>query len=619
MKTLRLKLISMLAMLFLMFGVLTVGIFAVNQQTVTLSGNISFRVEDRSLYVKQVRIKQDNNSEPQPVTAFMPGYINGEFNMNIGDYVNDIGSFALYFDIINTTDIQWTISSVTLAPEIENSVSVSYSGVVYETTLTETDENGDKVFDPEETDINGTLVLIVSAPNSDSIDLSDITITIAEYIEPAVQVTNVQINDSTPDSTTEYNGEIGISEVLDLSNIQFETGETEVVISMTSLNANYIKNNVSWYNTSGVTITSTSLYLPQNPSGEVTGGESRDLKITVTNNSGSPITVSGLEVAFEEKEDLLQATAEGEVSKYTEEGYWYVEMGTYSTTSDNEEGKRESEYLRWRYFAEETTEYVAETDTTSEVLAEGQHYATFDPNTRPEGNGYFILETYIDAFDSTAVNGINVTFNNDVIWSSPYDHQLNGLDGINANDYSTSTIRQYMNSTELVSKSYTSTSTDEGTIYSPSTDLETQSNMFTDLHIDPENDIVYSQIIARTLGDLYSRNYDDHIDGLDSNGNGITFPDLSGADAGYQYQSTDSDKFWLLSYYEAYNLLSGNATTDDDTDREWGGIYWWLRSHYHVSGYSGYTYGVYYDGTLDKFTYVHYIFVAARAAFKLAV
>ena len=305
MKTLRLKLISMLAMLFLMFGVLTVGIFAVNQQTVTLTGNISFRVEDRSLYVKQVRIKQDNNSEPQPVTAFMPGYINGEFNMNIGDYsgenANKIGSFALYFDIINTTDIQWAISSVTLAPEIENSVSVSYSGVVYETTLTEVDENGDKVIDPVNTAINGTLVLIVTAPSLPSIDLSDITITIDEYVDPAVQVTNVQINDSTPDSTSEYNGIKGFNKPLDLSNISFETGTTEVIITMTSLKPTYIKNNVSWVNTDDVTITSTSLYLPKNQTGDITGGESRDLKITVTNNSGSPTTVEGLEVALRRK------------------------------------------------------------------------------------------------------------------------------------------------------------------------------------------------------------------------------------------------------------------------------------------------------------------------------
>ena len=282
-------------------------------------------------------------------------------------------------------------------------------------------------------------------------------------------------------------------------------------------------------------------------------------------------------------------------------------MGTYSTTSDNAEGKRESEYLRWRYFAEETTEYVAGTETTEEVLAEGTHY-DFDPNTRPTGNGYFILETYIDAFDSTAVNGINCSWNNDYTYVSSTNatHNYNGWDNIQANDYSTSTIRQYMNSEDLVSKSYS------GSWKTTVTPSGTPSNMFTDLHIDPENDMVYSQIIARTLGDLYSRNYGDN-DGLNSNGNGITFPDLSGADPGYQYQSTDSDKFWLLSYYEAYSLLSGNATMYNDTDRAWGN-YYRLRSPYPNEAYSAYN--VNYDGySLNVVGYTY----AARAAFKFSV
>ena len=278
-------------------------------------------------------------------------------------------------------------------------------------------------------------------------------------------------------------------------------------------------------------------------------------------------------------------------------------MGTYSTTSDNAEGKRESEYLRWRYFAEETTEYVAGTETTEEVLATGTHYATFDPNTRPEGNGYFILETYTSAFNSQNVGGLYCSWNNDYLDSSPYDHQLNGLDGIQANDYSTSTIRQYMNSTEDVYKSYSYSNS----IYSPS---GTQSNMFTDLNIDPENDIVYSQIISRTLGDLYSNMRQS------TSGGSVTFPDLSGADEGYQYQSTDSDKFWLLSYYEAYNLLSGNATASSDTDREWGNWYW-LRSP--NSNYAYRAYYVYYDGNLYYSGNVNNYGYAARAAFKFSV
>ena len=74
----------------------------------------------------------------------------------------------------------------------------------------------------------------------------------------------------------------------------------------------------------------------------------------------------------------------------------------------------------------------------------------------------------------------------------------------------------------------------------------TKSDMYTDLNIDPENDAVYQNIITRSLGDLYSKNYFSTT-GLDSSGNGITFPDLSNATDGYQYTVDDKDKFWLIS------------------------------------------------------------------------
>ena len=359
------------------------------------------------------------------------------------------------------------------------------------------------------------------------------------YTGPALQVMAVSSSGATIGTYNNLTGTRGIDGSVDLSNITFNTGETTLTISMTSLSENYIKNIVSWVNKDGVTISSTSLYLPQNTRGELASGENRNLTITV-NNTGSATQISGLEVEFDDMgEYLLQVTEENEVSDYTREGYWYVEMGTHSTTTDNAEGKRESEYLRWRYFS----------DTTS-------HYE-FDRNTRPTGDGYFILESYFSSFASRNEGGLYCSWNNDYLNASPYKHQLNGWKNIDANDYSTSTIRQYMNSEELVYKSYSFSNS----IYSPS---GTQSNMFTDLHIDPGNDIVYSQIIGRTLGDLYSNNLDS------ASGGSVDFPDLSGADVGYQYQETDTDRFWLLSYYEAYNLLSGNATTSTDLDRYWG-------------------------------------------------
>ncbi len=187
--SLRVKLVSAFAMMFLMIGILIVGIFAAQQQTLTMTGNVQFNINDRSLYVKQVRIKQDNSSaEPQVVSDFMPGYINGEFNMNIGEYDNSLGSFALYFDIINATDDEWEITKVTLSEQLQSEqVSVTYSGIIETNDIAEKDDNGYKIFDPETTDIDGSLILVVTAPNSSSIDLSGITITLNVYIPPVLE------------------------------------------------------------------------------------------------------------------------------------------------------------------------------------------------------------------------------------------------------------------------------------------------------------------------------------------------------------------------------------------------------------------------------------------------
>ena len=592
--SIKMKLVSLISLFILVLGLVVIGVLAASQQTLTMTGSVNFNVADRSLWVKQVRIKQDNGTDPVPVTEFLPGYINGEngFNMNIGDFTgadsNTLGSFSLYFDIINTTDIQWAISNVTLSSELQSQgVTTSYSGVISAGTLTSSDQI------TQDTELSGTLILTISAPNlsvGEAIDLSGITITIEEYIDAAVQVTSVSSSGATTDTYTDLTGGVAIDGSIDLSGIEFATGKTTLTISMTSLSAKYIKNKVSWVNTSGVTISSTSLYLPQNSSEQLTGGQSRNLKIYVNNTSGSTTTISGLEVEFEEKEDLLQVTEEGKPSTYTEEGYWYVEMGTYSTTSDNAEGKRESEYLRWRYFS----------DTTS-------HYE-FKRNTRPKGEGYFILESYYSSYASSSVGELYVSWNNDYTYRSSSDatHNYNGWNNIDANDYSTSNIRQYINGNDVrksFSGSWNTTVTPKGR----------SSNMFTDLHIDPDNDIIYTDIIGRTLGDLYTDMSNSGTDPQD-----VDFPKGSPDDwtgATITYSREDTDKFWLLSYYEAYTLLSGNATTSSDTDGEWGKSYW-LRSPY--SSYSNYAYRVLTSGNLTN-AFVYIYTGAVRAAFKFSI
>ena len=162
-----------------------------------------------------------------------------------------------------------------------------------------------------------------------------------------------------------------------------------------------------------------------------------------------------------------------------------------------------------------------------------------------------------------------------------------------------------MNSEKLVYKSYSSSNS----IYSPS---GTQSNMFTDLHIDPDNDIVYERIIGRTLGDLYT-----DMSNSGTNPQDVDFPKGSPDDwtgATITYSREDTDKFWLLSYYEAYNFL-GNGSSDSDTDRSWGNSYW-LRSPF--SSLSNFAYYVVTSGDLNRIN-VNNSYRALRAAFKFSI
>ena len=64
MKSLRLKIISLIAMVCLVLGLVVVGIYAAEIQYINLSGNITFNVDDKSLYVQDVRMQEDMQSTP---------------------------------------------------------------------------------------------------------------------------------------------------------------------------------------------------------------------------------------------------------------------------------------------------------------------------------------------------------------------------------------------------------------------------------------------------------------------------------------------------------------------------------------------------------------------------
>ena len=170
--SLKIKLLSFISAFILMLSIMLLGVYAANQ-SINLSGNINFQISDKSLWVKDVRISNDNYTE-ESIESFMPGYINGEFNLGIPSIANQYGSFTLYFDIINTT-------------QIPQHVSVDYSGLSIsglEVTVTsDIAGNSEELTEiTAETPVTTTLELAVTNPNLEDIDLSKIIINIEPFV-----------------------------------------------------------------------------------------------------------------------------------------------------------------------------------------------------------------------------------------------------------------------------------------------------------------------------------------------------------------------------------------------------------------------------------------------------
>lgn len=201
MKSLRIKLFSAISMFVVTLALLIVGVWAVGEtQTITMNGNVTFNIVDDSLYVKDVKIKQDNNSESASISSFMPGYINGNFDMDLTNLdTNTLGSFNLYFYIINTSNNIYNATLSLTGDMVQQNVSVTLeNSQIPATTLT--DGEGISQDTPESV----ILILQVSTTSETSIDLSDITINIDQI--QYVNITTLSSNTTLGSVTDTTNG-----------------------------------------------------------------------------------------------------------------------------------------------------------------------------------------------------------------------------------------------------------------------------------------------------------------------------------------------------------------------------------------------------------------------------
>lgn len=215
--SIKLKFISFVTAFVMMLSIMVVGVYAL-QQTINLEGSINFQIDDKSLWVSDVRIKNDNYTEEQSIENFMPGYINNNFNLSISTITNNYGSFTLYFDIINTTEKEYNISASYAGSEANVTVSPSITEIPAGTGETITSS----------TQPTATLAIEVSCPQGSSVDLSDISIIFEEipsytatinvtYSGLNVEDIYIAINDD--EDFTRYIKNYGEDQVIVLNNV----------------------------------------------------------------------------------------------------------------------------------------------------------------------------------------------------------------------------------------------------------------------------------------------------------------------------------------------------------------------------------------------------------------
>ena len=186
--SLKVKLFSMISAFVLVLSMLLVGVLAATQ-TINLKGTVNFNISDRTLYLKDMRIQTESTGQASTADNFMPGFIGGEIDINLGTVSSSSGSVNVYFDFVNTTSTAYQASATG-----GSGVTLSTSGTIEGSQV--------EIENVTTADILGTITLTIQFTGSTgSIDLNGITISFSEYIDPAPQRVDA---DGNPDPNGSY-------------------------------------------------------------------------------------------------------------------------------------------------------------------------------------------------------------------------------------------------------------------------------------------------------------------------------------------------------------------------------------------------------------------------------
>ena len=190
--SLKSKLLSCVAMLAVVVGIVVVGVLAASSNDFLFQGDVSYAVADKSLYVKDVQYQHGMSGDPVTVPGFRAGYINNGFELNIESAQiseNSSGTFVLYFDIVNlvvdgqtheyVASADWTGEPVSgVAFSIDKGSETISAGTVTPSALTDS------------TPVSGRVGLEIRTVVDQSFDLSNITVLFSQKAnETEIEIT----------------------------------------------------------------------------------------------------------------------------------------------------------------------------------------------------------------------------------------------------------------------------------------------------------------------------------------------------------------------------------------------------------------------------------------------
>ena len=236
MKSLKIKLMSIISIFVLALSMLIIGVWAVGEtQCINLSGNVDFTISEGLLYIKDIRMKDADDTINQGTTIdnFIPGFVQSNFQLNLGSF-NATSNFDLVIDVVNTST---TIYEVNTNYDITNA-SVNVSGRI--------EGDGVPLAEVATADISGQIILNVTITSAGTVSIDQVDISLTEHTPIVYDYFTFSVNsDNKTVTLTDYDSSLSDStdivipsKVSQNSSGQWIEGSTYIVTAIANRNYN---------------------------------------------------------------------------------------------------------------------------------------------------------------------------------------------------------------------------------------------------------------------------------------------------------------------------------------------------------------------------------------------